>query len=101
MPRRESEYQRGLIKRIKARFPGCYVTTDLKAQGLPDILILFGDRWSMLEVKRSSKEVLQPNQLYWIDQFNQWSFCAIIHPDNEVEVLDALERVMVGDRTFS
>lgn len=97
MPR-ESAYQRGLIQRIKQRFPGCYVTTDLKAQGLPDLLILFGDRWSMLEVKRSANEVLQPNQQWWVDHFNGWSFCAIIHPDNEQEILDELERVLVGSR---
>lgn len=91
MPRRESQYQRDLIKRIKARFPGCYVTTDLKDQGLPDILILFGDRWCMLETKRSAKEDFQPNQQYWVDHYNGWSFAAFVWPEIEAEVLDKIQ----------
>jgi hypothetical protein len=88
---RESAYQRGLIHRIKQRFPGCYVTTDLKQQGLPDILILFGDRWAMLEVKKSANEQTQPNQEYWVDHYNGWSFCAFIYPENEEQVLSDLQ----------
>lgn len=80
MARRESKYQSDLIDRIKARFPGCYVTTDLSQQGLPDILILFGNQWAMLEVKRSANEITQANQEYWVDHFNGWSFCAFIYP---------------------
>lgn len=89
---RESLYQRGLIKRIEERFPGCYVTTDLKQQGLPDILILFGNRWAMLEVKKSAKEAVQPNQRFWCDRANGWSFCAFIYPENEEQVLNDLQQ---------
>lgn len=91
MPRRESLYQRELIKRIKLRFHGCYVTTDLKDQGLPDILVLFGDRWAMLETKRSSSAAVQPNQQYWVDHYNGWSFASFISPETEEAVLDAME----------
>lgn len=91
MPRRESQYQRELIKRIKERFPGCYVTTDLKDQGLPDILILFGDRWAMLETKVSSDSHEQPNQRYWVDHYNELSFASFIRPDNEEQVLNELQ----------
>jgi hypothetical protein len=90
MPR-ESQYQRGLIERIKARFPGCYVTTDLKQQGLPDLLILFGDRWAMLECKRSATEAHQANQDYYCRLFDGWSFCAIIYPENEEQILNDLQ----------
>ena len=95
MPR-ESAYQRGLIQRIKQRFPGCYVTTDLKQQGLPDILILFGDQWALLETKRSAEASVRPNQEYYIEQFNGWSFAAFIWPEIEEEVLNALEERFSG-----
>lgn len=98
MPRRESLYQSDLIKRIKARFPGCYVTTDLKQQGLPDILILFGDRWAMLECKRSESEAYQPNQDYYCKMFDGWSFCAVIYPENEEQVLNDLQSTFGSQR---
>lgn len=94
MASRESAYQAKLIQRIKDRFPGCYVTTDLKDQGLPDILILFRKRWAMLEVKRSAKEAEQPNQRYWVDHYNKLSFAAFIHPDNEEQVLNDLQHAL-------
>ncbi len=98
MPRRESQYQRDLIGRIKSRFPGCYVTTDLKDQGLPDILVLYGTQWAMLEVKKSAKEVVQPNQSYWVDYFNGWSFAAFIWPENEEQILNALQHTFGTQR---
>lgn len=88
---RESAYQAKLISKIKNRFPGCYVTTDLKDQGLPDILILFNDRWAMLEVKRSAKEITQPNQEYWVEHYNNLSFAAFVYPENEEQVLSELQ----------
>ena len=91
MARRESAYQAKLIAKIKTLFPGCYVTTDLKDQGLPDILILFRERWAMLEVKRSAREATQPNQQYWVDHYNNLSFASFIYPENEEQVLSDLQ----------
>ena len=97
--RSEAAYQAQLVKRIKAMFPGCFVTKSdaSQNQGIPDILILFGDRWAMLEVKKSGSEPTQPNQEYYVDQFNGWSFAAFIYPENEEEVLNELQTAF---RTF-
>lgn len=59
---------------------------------MPDLTILYGINWAMLEVKDSFSSPLQPNQQYWVDQLNNMSFCAIVYPENEREVLDALQQ---------
>jgi hypothetical protein len=46
----------------------------------------------MLEVKASRDSPQQPNQLFWVEQFNEMSFSAFIYPENEEVVLRALQR---------
>ena len=41
---------------------------------------------------RSANEPYQPNQEYYLEQFGQMSFAAMICPENEKDVLDALQR---------
>ena len=91
--RSEAAYQDRLIKKLKHIFPGCFVLKNNPddVQGIPDLLVLFGTYWAMLEVKLSATARVQPNQTYYIDLFNDMSFAAFIHPDNEEEVLDALQ----------
>lgn len=93
MPR-ESKYQAGLIDRLERMFPGCIVIKNDSAylQGVPDLLVLYGPHWAMLEVKRSSTEEVQPNQEYYVNLFNGMSFGAFIDPSNEEEVLYELQR---------
>lgn len=89
----ESVYQAGLIKRIKARFPGCMVLkndTDYQ-QGIPDLTVFLGPFWAMLEVKASEDSPPEPNQPYFVWLASSMSFGAFIYPENEREVLDALQ----------
>jgi hypothetical protein len=99
----EKEYQHELIKKLRIIFPGCFILQNdpSEFQGIPDLLILFGDRWSMLEVKKSPRARIGPNQQHYVDLFNEMSFAAFICPENEVEVLNELQRVLDGDRRFS
>ena len=94
MGKLESVFQHELIREIKERFPGCIVTkTDpTYIQGIPDILILYEDKWATLECKRSSSSSKQPNQTYYVEKMNGMSFSAFIFPENKEEVLDELER---------
>lgn len=89
----ESEYQAGLIKRLEEQFPGCLVMKNdaQYKQGILDLTILYKDKWAMLEVKMSAKSSLQPNQEYYVHQLDEMSFAAIIHPQNEEDVLNALQ----------
>lgn len=90
---RESTYQAKLIKTLKEVFPGCTVLKNDSGYlpGVPDLTVLFRDKWAMLEVKPSERYSTRPNQSYWIEQMNEASFAAFIFPENESEVLDELQ----------
>lgn len=90
----EGQYQTAIIKRLKKMFPGCMVmkTGSDYMQGLPDLVILWEGYWAALEVKTSALASRQPNQDYYIEQLDLMSFAAYIYPENEEEVLDALQQ---------
>jgi hypothetical protein len=93
---RESHYQAMIKQRIGRRLPGAFViklSTDF-VQGLPDLLVLFGERWAVLEVKASATEPYRPNQEYYLRLFAEMSFAATICPENEEEVLDELLKAL-------
>lgn len=94
MAKLERNFQSGLIKEIKRRFPECIVlkTDPNYIQGFPDLLILYGKHWAVLEVKRSENAHHQPNQDYYIKKLDGMSFGRFIFPKNKEEVLSELER---------
>jgi len=89
----ETQYQRKLVNKIKVLLPGAQVLKNdpSENQGIPDIIILFGDQWAMLEVKISATAPERPNQPYYVNMYNKMSFAAFIHPQNEEQVLDDLQ----------
>jgi hypothetical protein len=99
MPR-ESVYQAGLRQRIAERFPGCFILKNDPnlCQGIPDLLVLYLDRWAALEVKRSAAEPYQPNQEYYLDLLDEMSYAATIYPENEEEVLHDLQQAFAPRR---
>lgn len=90
--KKESAFQKDLRKELKERFPGCIVTkldaNDI--QGMPDLLILYNNKWATLENKRSAKENKQPNQEYYVNKMDEMSFSRFIFPENKNLVLDEL-----------
>ena len=89
----EREFQKALIKELEAMFPGCIVTkVESYIQGFPDLLILYNNKWALLECKRSANESKQPNQEYYVEKVNRMSFSRFIFPENKKEVLDELQR---------
>lgn len=92
----ERNFQSKLIKEIESLFPGCIVM-KLDAnyiQGIPDLLILYNDRWAVLECKKSRTASLQPNQYYYVDKMNFMSFARVICPENKEDVLHELQRAL-------
>lgn len=94
----ERDYQKTLIAKLERLFPGCFILKNDPGylQGVPDLLILHGDRWAMLEVKAKANAATQPNQAYYVDLLSRMSFAAFIDPSNQEEVLDALTRAFDG-----
>lgn len=93
--KKESEFQKNLKKELKAMFPGCIVTKldSGDIQGIPDLLVLYKNKWATLENKRSSKATHRPNQDYYVDKMNEMSFSRFIYPENKNSVLDELKKL--------
>lgn len=91
---KENAFQAHLIKRLKEMFPGCIVMKNDSGyiQGIPDLTILWKDKWAMLECKKSAGASRQPNQEYYIRTAGEMSFGRFIFPENEEEVLNELQQ---------
>lgn len=96
----EREFQSALIKEIKKIFPGCLVLKNDPdyIQGIPDLLILFENKWAALEVKKNSKSSHRPNQDFYISKMDEMSFARFISPENKEEVLNELQQAFELNR---
>lgn len=90
----ENKFQSKLIKELKKEFPGCMVLKNdpTYIQGVPDLLVLYKDKWASLEVKKSATAKHQPNQDYYVDKMNEMSHSAFIFPENKDQVLNDLRK---------
>jgi hypothetical protein len=95
----ENKFQANLIKKIKSLYPGCIVMKNDSSyiQGIPDLLVLYKDKWASLECKKTAKARHQPNQDYYVNQMNEMSFAKFIFPENEDEVLGELRQLFNND----
>ena len=94
--RRENAYQAQLIQRLKEEFPGAVVLKNDSSyqQGIPDLTILHGPRWAILEDKRDINASARPNQQWWVDRLRDMSYAAFIYPQNEEDVFDELRHTL-------
>lgn len=90
----ESGFQSKLIKELKHEFPGCIVLkNDARyIQGVPDLLVLYKDKWAALECKQASASTKRPNQEHYVKRMNDMSFSSFIYPENKEEVLNELHK---------
>ena len=92
--RLESGFQDNLKDELEEMFPGCMTFKMDQMQGIPDLLILYGDKWASLECKQHSKAKRQPNQEYYVELMDQMSFSRFISPENKEEVLRELQSAL-------
>lgn len=90
----ENKFQSQLKTEILKRFPGAMVTKlDARyIQGIPDLLILYKNKWATLECKRSASESHRPNQDLYVEKMNKMSFSSFIYPENKEDVLNEMEQ---------
>ena len=86
----ESGFQDKLRDELKKLFPGCMIFKMDQIQGIPDLLILYKNKWASLENKKSANAKRQPNQEYYVDKMNEMSFSRFICPENKDDVLKEL-----------
>lgn len=90
----ESNFQAKLIQELKMIFPGCVVMKNDSSyiQGIPDLLVLYKNKWATLECKKNANAKRQPNQEYYVGLMNEMSFSRFISPENKEEVLHELQQ---------
>lgn len=90
----ENKFQSMLIKKLKKMFIGCIVIKldSSYIQGIPDLLILYKNKWATLECKKSEVSAVRPNQKYYVDLMNSMSFSRFICPENMEVVLNELQQ---------
>lgn len=90
----EGRLKEALTSDLHSQFPGCVLlkNDEQLLQGVPDLLVLYRDRWAMLEVKIAENAARQPNQDYYVEIFNNMSFAAFVYPENYDHVLAELHK---------
>ena len=88
----ENKFQANLIKELKKLFPGCIVMKNDSSyiQGIPDLLVLYRDKWFSLECKKNASASKRPNQDYYVGLMDEMSFSRFICPENKDEILTEL-----------
>ena len=97
----ENKFKTNLINELEEMFPGCMVLhlDPNEVQGIPDLIILYEDKWAVLEGKKSANATHRPNQDYYVNLMNDMSFAAFIYPENKQEVLYELQQAFRVRRT--
>lgn len=92
--KKEGDFQTKLIHEIKDRFEGAIVLKNDPnyIQGIPDLLVLYKDKWAALECKRSKDAKKQPNQDYYVGCLGEMSYASFVYPENKEEVLNELQQ---------
>lgn len=97
----ENRFKTKLVNELRDMFPGCIIIhmDPNEIQGIPDLLILYQDKWAALEGKKSFDASVRPNQEYYVDKMNDMSFASFIYPENKEEVLYELQKALRPRRT--
>lgn len=94
MSKLEKDFQAKLIRELKEIFKGCIILKNDPdyIQGIPDLLILFQNKWAALEVKKSENAPHRPNQDYYVDKMDEMSYAAFIYPENKEAIVNELQQ---------
>lgn len=90
----ENKFKTELVAEIEDMFPGCIVVhlDPNEIQGIPDLLVLYENKWAALEGKKNANAPHRPNQDYYVNLMNKMSFASFIYPENKEEVLYELQQ---------
>ena len=93
---REGKFQTWFREQLEFCFPGCLVVKlDTRyATGVPDLIMLWENKWATFEMKDGPNAKRQPLQDHYVEKMNDMSFSAFVHPENFEEVLDAVQRAL-------
>lgn len=98
--KKESSFQSDFLDDIKVIFPESIILKNDSRymQGVPDWIILYKNKYAMLEMKRSEHERHQPNQDYYVSFFNsQSAYSTFCYPENAAKVMAELINYFKGE----
>lgn len=97
---REDKFKTRLVAEIEELFPGCIVVhlDPNEIQGIPDLLVLYKNKWAALEGKKEANASHRPNQDYYVDLMDRMSFARFVYPENKEEVLHELQQAFRSGR---
>lgn len=95
---RESQFQAQLIKKLNKMLPGVIILKNDPnyIQGIPDLILLYKNRWAALEVKRGATASVRPNQAHYVRTMYAMSYAAFIYPENESEILNEVQQSLTA-----
>lgn len=95
---RESQFQAQLIKKLRKMLPGIIILKNDPnyIQGIPDLILLYKNRWAALEVKRGATASVRPNQAHYVRTMYAMSYAAFIYPENESEILSEVQQSLTA-----
>lgn len=95
---RESQFQAQLIKKLNKMLPGIIILKNDPnyIQGIPDLILLYKNRWAALEVKRGAIASVRPNQAHYVRTMYAMSYAAFIYPENESEILSEVQQSLTA-----
>ena len=87
-------FKEKLVKKLKSLYPGCIIISmdPQEHPGIPDLLILYNNKWVALETKRSKTAAHRPNQDWYVAKMKDMSYAAFIFPENEEAVLNEIRQ---------
>lgn len=93
---KENGFQSNLIKDIKERYPGSIVLKNdpRYKKGIPDLTVLYKNKWAALECKKDDKSSKRPGQENYISRMNEMSFAHFICPENKEDVLNEMDKTL-------
>lgn len=95
---RESQFQAQLIRKLNKMLPGIIILKNDPnyIQGIPDLILLYKNRWAALEVKRGATSSVRPNQAHYVRTMYAMSYAAFIYPENESEILNEVQQSLTA-----
>lgn len=95
---RESQFQAQLINKLNKMLPGIIILKNDPnyIQGIPDLILLYKNRWAALEVKRGATASVRPNQAHYVRTMYAMSYAAFIYPENESEILSEVQQSLTA-----
>lgn len=92
----EKDFQSKVIKWLKSK--GCvvlkYQQNATTIQGVADVFFCKEGFYGFLECKKNKNSPLRPGQKQFIDKIDDWSYGAIVYPENWEKIKDELGNIL-------